>query len=99
MPIAANTEISTHKIIEPIVNSKPALCITKSEVIRIKATQPFILTIVQIGSTNLDILGLILRLFSAQSNVTGRVPAELFVKNAVIRAESIFLNVIKVNFQ
>ena len=35
----------------------PPFCITKSEVMKMKAAQPFILIVVQMGSTKRDTLG------------------------------------------
>ena len=51
-----------------------------------KAAQPFMLTVVQIGSTKRDTLLLTPTLCSAFSIVTGRVAAELLVKRAISTA-------------
>ena len=79
-------------IIVPSVSSKPAFCMTKSEVTRMNAAQPFMLIVVQIGSTKRATRGFALRRVSAEASVTGSVPAELFVKSATASAGAIFLN-------
>ena len=53
---------------------------------RMKAAQPFILMVVQIGSTKREIFGLTWQLFSAEAIVTGKVPAEDFEKKATAKA-------------
>ena len=52
------------------------------EVTRMKAAQPFMLMVVQIGSTKRETFGLHFRFCSEHARVTGRVPAELLVKSA-----------------
>ena len=86
LPTAAITEIKTHRSIAPIDRWIPPFCMTKSELTSIKAAQPFILIVVQIGRTNLDTFGLTPSLFSADWSVTGRVAAELLVKSAIMTA-------------
>ena len=54
-----------------------------------KAAQPFMLIVVQIGRTKRETVGFTLRFFSAEANVTGKVPAELFVKSATATAGAI----------
>ena len=49
LPTAEMTEIRIHSRIVPIVSGVPPFCITKSEVTRIKAAQPFMLMVVQIN--------------------------------------------------
>ena len=51
-----------------------------------KAAQPFMLMVVQIGSTKRETLGLTPSRFSAEDRVTGRVAAELLVKMAMMTA-------------
>ena len=75
--------------------SRPAFCMTKREVIKMKAAQPFILMVVQMGRTKRETLGFALRFFSAEARVTGSVPAELLVKSATAMAGDIFLNTSK----
>ena len=67
-------------------NWKPPFCIKKSEVTRMKAAQPFMLMVVQIGNTNRDTLLETPILVSAVFIVTGKVAAELFVKRAISTA-------------
>ena len=73
-------------------SSKPAFCITKIEVIKMKAAQPFMLMVVQIGSTKRETALLTFIFCSAEAIVTGRVPAELLVNRATATAGDIFLN-------
>ena len=73
-------------------SSKPAFCITKMEVIKMKAAQPFMLMVVQIGSTKRETALLTFKFCSAEAMVTGRVPAELLVNRATATAGDIFLN-------
>ena len=47
------------------------------------------LIVVQIGRTKRETVGFTLRFFSAEANVTGKVPAELFVKSATATAGAI----------
>ena len=89
LPTAARTATKSHVTIVPSVISKPAFCMTKSEVTRMKAAQPFMLIVVQIGRTKRETVGFTLRFFSAEANVTGKVPAELFVKSATATAGAI----------
>ena len=51
LPMAETTEIRTHNKIVPKVRDVPPFCITNNEVTRIKAAQPFMLMVVQMGST------------------------------------------------
>ena len=64
----------------------PPFCITKSEVTRIKAAQPFMLMVVQIGSTKRATFFCIPKRLSADCIVTGRVAALLLVNNAISTA-------------
>ena len=64
----------------------PPFCMTKSEVTRMKAAQPFMLMVVQMGSTNRDTPFRMPNRSSAVSMVTGSVPALLFVKSAISTA-------------
>ena len=59
---------------------------TKSEVTRMNAAQPFMLMVVQMGSTKRATFGATPARFSAVSMVTGRVAAELLVKKAISTA-------------
>ena len=54
------------------------------------AAQPFMLMVVQIGSTKRDTRGLTFTFCSAEARVTGRVAAELLVNSATARAGDIF---------
>ena len=51
-----------------------------------KAAQPFMLIVVQIGSTKRVTLVFNLRPFSAQLKVIGKVPADDLEKKAIIKA-------------
>ena len=51
LPMAEMTEMSIHKRMVVRSSTSPPFCITKSEVTRIKAAQPFMLMVVQMGST------------------------------------------------
>ena len=64
----------------------PPFCITKSEVMKMKAAQPFILIVVQMGSTKRDTRGATFILFSADDIVTGSVAADDLVKSAISSA-------------
>ena len=64
----------------------PPFCITKSDVTRMKAAQPFMLMVVQMGSTKRATRLLTPSRCSALSMVTGRVAAELLVKRAISTA-------------
>ncbi|CUQ25354.1 Uncharacterised protein [Bacteroides xylanisolvens] len=81
----------SHVSMVVIESSIPAFCMTKSEVISMKAAHPFILMVVQIGSTKRETAGFAFRFFSAEASVTGSVPAELLVKRATAMAGDIFL--------
>ncbi len=76
-------------------SSRPAFCMTKRDVIKIKAAQPFILMVVQMGRTKRETVGFALRFFSADARVTGSVPAELLVKSATAMAGDILRNTSK----
>ena len=65
------------------VRGMPPFCITKREVTRIKAAQPFILMVVQMGSTKRATRGSTPSRSSALCIVTGSVAALLFVKRAI----------------
>ena len=80
LPIAETTDNRSQRSMEGRVSSIPPFCITKSEVTRMKAAQPFMLMVVQMGKTNRATLELTPRRRSAVSIVTGRVAAELLVK-------------------
>ena len=64
----------------------PAFCIRKITVTKMKAAQPFMLMVVQIGSTKRATGERTPTLFSEQAIVTGSVPAEDFEKNATASA-------------
>ena len=83
LPMAEITESRIHNMMVDHVSGVPPFCITKSEVTRIKAAQPFILMVVQIGSTKRAIFFLTPRRFSAVFIVTGSVAALLLVKRAI----------------
>ena len=51
-----------------------------------KAAQPFMLMVVQMGRTKRETFGFTPSRFSAEESVTGRVAAELFVKRAITTA-------------
>ena len=87
--MAARTATKSQVIMVPSERSKPAFCMTNSEVTRMKAAQPFMLIVVQIGRTKRETRGLTLRRASAEASVTGSVPAELFVKSATAMAGAI----------
>ena len=78
--------IKIQAIVVPKVISIPAFCIRYRDVMRMKAAQPFILMVVQIGSTKRETLGLTLQLSSAEAMVTGKVPADDFEKKATTKA-------------
>ena len=86
LPTAEMTEMRSHNRMVPRVRGVPPFCITKSEVTRIKAAQPFMLMVVQMGSTNRAMSLRTPRRFSADSIVTGNVAALLFVKSAISTA-------------
>ena len=83
LPIADTTEIHNQSRIVPIDKCVPPFCIIKSEVTRMKAAHPFMLMVVQIGSTKRDISFRIPMRCSAVSMVTGNVAALLLVKSAI----------------
>ena len=89
-PTAETTLISSQRSMVPNESSVPSCCITNNEVTRIKAAQPFILIVVQIGNTKRATFFLMPRRFSAVSIVTGSVAALLFVKSAISTAGIIF---------
>ena len=95
LPTAEITEIRIHNRTVPAVSSTPPFCITKREVTRINAAQPFMLMVQQRGSTKRETSFLAFRLFSAEEIVTGSVATELLVKNAIITAGSMFLKTLK----
>ena len=92
LPTAEMTEIRIQSRMVGIERAAPPFCITKSEVTRIKAAQPFKLIVVQIGSTKRDIFLRTPSRCSAVSIVTGSVAALLFVKSAISTAGTILLN-------
>ena len=57
-----------------------------------KAAQPFMLIVVQIGNTKRATAGCAFKLSSADANVTGNVAAEDFVNNATATAGDILRN-------
>ena len=83
LPMAETTDIMIHSKTVPRVSDVPPFCITKSEVTRIKAEQPFMLMVVQMGSTKRAISLRTPKRCSADSIVTGRVAALLLVKRAI----------------
>ena len=92
LPIADMTEMKSQRIIEPRVSSMPPFCIRNSDVTKMKAAHPFMLTVVQMGNTNRAIPGLIPKFSSADWMVTGNVPAELLVNRATYNAFDMALN-------
>ena len=78
--------MSSHSRMVPMVRSVPPCCITKSEVTRMKAAQPFMLMVVQMGRTNRATSGRAFSFISAERMVTGRVATELLVKSAISTA-------------
>ena len=64
-------------------SAMPPFCIKKSDVTRMKAAQPFMLMVVQMGSTKRDTLLDTPRRSSAVCIVTGSVAAELLVNSAI----------------
>ena len=86
LPIAETTEMRIHS--RMVLNEKeiPPFCITNSEVMRMKAAQPFMLIVVQMGSTKRAISLRTPTRCSADSMVTGRVAALLLVKSAISTA-------------
>ena len=86
LPTAATTEMSTHSSMVPMPRAMPPFCITKRELTRMKAAQPFMLMVVQMGRTKRETFGSTPRRFSADESVTGSVAAELFVKRAITTA-------------
>ena len=73
-------------IMVPKDSSMPPFCMRKMDVTRIKAAQPFMLMVVQMGRTKRLMEGLMRMFSSAEAMVTGSVAAELFVKRATARA-------------
>ena len=92
LPMAEMTEMRIQRSRRPQVTGLPPFCMTKSEVTRMKAAQPFMFTVVQTGRTKRAMFCLMPKRFSAVSMVTGSVAALLFVKKAMRRAGIIFLN-------
>ena len=86
------TEMRIHIRMVSHVMGIPPCCITKSDVTRMKAAQPFILMVVQMGSTKRAIFERMPRRFSAVFIVTGNVAALLLVKSAISTAGIILLN-------
>ena len=93
LPMAEKTAMKSHKIMVGSVIAMPLFCITKSEVTRMKAAQPFMLMVVQMGNTKRATRGETPFRFSADSMVTGNVAAELLVKRAMSTAGDMALNV------
>ena len=56
LPTAEITEMIIHKRMVVRSMTSPPFCITNSEVTRIKAAQPFILMVVQMGNTKRAVL-------------------------------------------
>ena len=90
LPMAASTATNSQEIMEPMVSSMPEFCITNRDVTRMKAAQPFMLMVVQIGSTKRETRGFTFTFCSAEARVTGRVAAELLVNSATAMAGDIF---------
>ena len=90
LPMADTTERRSHTSMVAIVSSIPPFCITNSEVTRMSVAQPFILIVVQMGSTKRATFELTPRRLSDVSIVTGNVAAELLVNNAINTAGIIF---------
>ena len=86
LPIAETTESRSQRSIVARVSSMPPFCITKSEVTRMNAAQPFMLIVVQMGNTKRATLELTPSRLSAVSIVTGNVAAELLVNSAMSTA-------------
>ena len=83
LPMAEITEMRIQRqIVAKDIGVLPC-CMTNKEVTRIKAAQPFMLIVVQIGRTKREICFCTPSLFSAVSIVTGSVAAELFVNKAI----------------
>ena len=78
--------MKSHIIIVLHVSSTPPFCITNSDVTKMNAAHPFILMVVQIGSTKRDTRLLTPRCSSDVCMVTGSVAAELLVKSAISTA-------------
>ena len=89
LPMADSTAMKNHVTRVPVVSSNPAFCMTNREVTRMKAAQPFMLMVVQMGRTKRETEGFALRFCSAEARVTGRVAAELLVKSATATAGDI----------
>ena len=90
--MAETIEMKNQSRIVGTVNTQPPFCITKSDVTRMKAAQPFMLMVQQIGSTKRATSSFAFKLFSAEATVTGRVAAELLVKSAISTAGSMQRN-------
>ena len=90
LPMADTTEMSNHVSMVGQVSSMPPCCITNNDVTNMKAAQPFMLMVVQMGNTKRATFGCMPNRFSAVSIVTGSVAALLLVKSAVRMAGVIF---------
>ena len=51
LPTAASTATNSQTIMVPVVMTMPAFCMRNREVTRMKAAQPFMLMVVQMGRT------------------------------------------------
>lgn len=92
LPIAEMTEMTIQNSMLVNVSGMPPFCITKSEVTTMKAAQPFMLIVVQMGSTKRAMFCWMPKRFSAVFIVTGSVAALLFVNRAISTAGIILLN-------
>ena len=70
-PMAAKTEMKSQTIMVPKDSSIAAFCMRKMDVTRIKAAQPFMLMVVQMGRTKRLMEGLMRMFSSAEAMVTG----------------------------
>ena len=86
LPMAATTEMNSQSSITGSDSSTPPFCITKSDVTKMNAAQPFMLMVVQIGSTKRATLLSTPSRSSEVCIVTGSVAAELFVNRAMSTA-------------
>ena len=86
LPMAATTEMKSQSSITGSESSMPPFCITKSDVTKMNAAQPFMLMVVQIGSTKRATLLSTPRRSSDVCIVTGSVAAELLVNRAMSTA-------------
>ena len=86
MPIAQSVATTHHTSIVGSVSAMPhsgEFFITKRDVTRMNAAQPFMLIVQQSGRMKRAIQGFACRFDSAVETVTGSVAAELFVKSAI----------------